>query len=96
MLAGMRNTFAKEELNDYLVVIDLTEPIAVKMTPEAKLSQALDEMVRHGVECVPVVKSKDTDEYTGMLEVGTVRRQISAMVLDKQHEADSKFALRAG
>lgn len=95
-LTGIRNTFATQELNSWLVALDLVEPVLVKVTPEAKLSQAFDEMIRHGVECIPVIASKDTDEYMGMLEAGVVRRQISAKVLDKQHEADSKFALRAG
>ncbi|MFH1371948.1 MAG: cation:proton antiporter [Planctomycetota bacterium] len=94
-LAGIRNTFATQELNSWLVALDLVEPILVKVTPEAKLSQALDEMVRHGVECIPVIASPDNDEYLGMLEAGTVHRQLIAQVLDKQHEADSKFALQA-
>jgi CBS domain-containing protein len=67
----------------------------VKVTPEARLSQALDEMVRYGVECAPVIASRDKEEYVGMLETEAVKRRISAMVLEKQHQADSKFALQA-
>jgi hypothetical protein len=96
MLAGIRNTFAKEELNDYLIELDLTEPIAAKMTPEVRLSQALAEMERHGIDCIPVIASQQDDKYVGVLENSAVRRQLSAKVLDKQHEADSKFALHAG
>jgi CBS domain-containing protein len=96
MLAGIRNTFAKEELNDYLVTLDLTEPIAVKMTPEVRLSQALAEMERHGIDCIPVIASQQDDKYVSVLENSAVRRQLSAEVLEKQREADSKFALRAG
>ncbi len=95
-LAGIRNTFAAQEINSWLVALDLVEPILAKVTPEVRLSQALDEMGRHGIDCIPVIASRENDEYVGMLEAGTVHRQLSAQVLDKQHEADSKFALRTG
>lgn len=94
-LAGIRNTFATQELNSWLVALDLVEPVISKVTPETKLSQALDDMNKHGVECAPVIASQQDNEYVGMLEVRAVHRQLSAHVLDKQHEADSKFALQA-
>jgi len=95
-LAGIRNTFAKGELNDWLVALDLAEPVTAKATPDVRLSQALEEMEQHGIECIPVISSQGDDEYVGMLEAAAVRRQLSAKVLDKQREADSKFAPRAG
>jgi CBS domain-containing protein len=94
-LAGIRNTFAKEELNEWLVALDLAEPAAAKVTPDVRLSQALVEMERKGIECVPVVASQQGGEYVGVLEGSAVRRRLSAKVLDKQREADSKFTMRA-
>ncbi|MCJ7728351.1 MAG: CBS domain-containing protein [Sedimentisphaerales bacterium] len=94
-LAGIRSIFASEELNDWLVAIDLAEPVVAKVTPDVRLSQALAEMERNGIECIPVTASQQDDEYVGVLESAAVYRQLSARVLAKQREADSKFGLRA-
>lgn len=94
-LAGIRNTFATQELNDWLIALDLAEPVITKVTPEVRLSQALEEMQLHGVDFLPVTGSAEDDKYIGALESTMLHRQLSAMVLAKQREADGKFGLRA-
>jgi CBS domain-containing protein len=93
-LEGIRNTFATQELNDWLIALDLAGPVIAKVTPEIRLSQALDEMQLHGVDFLPVIGSSEDAEYVGALESSAVRRQLSAMVLAKQREADGKFAMQ--
>ncbi len=95
-LDGIRNTFATQELNDWLVALDLAEPVITKVTPQIELSQALEEMKQHDIEFVPVVASNDSDEYVGVLDARGVHRRLSARILEKQREADSKFGLRMG
>jgi Kef-type K+ transport system membrane component KefB/predicted transcriptional regulator len=94
-LAGIRNTFATQELNDWLIALDLAEPVITKVTPEVRLSQALEEMQLHGVDFLPVTGSAEDDKYIGALESSALQRQLSAMVLARQRQADSKFGLRA-
>jgi Kef-type K+ transport system membrane component KefB len=95
-VTGIRNTFAKTELHDWLVAMDIAEPVAAKVTPEVRLSQALAVMEQNGIECIPVTASQQDDKYVGVLENAAVHRQLSAKVLEKQREADRKFGLRTG
>jgi len=88
-LAGIRNTFATQELNDWLVALDVAEPVIAKVTPEAALSEAL-ETIRHlDIEFLPVVTTGDGDKYVGILSLRSVRRRLSAEVLAKQKESDN-------
>ncbi len=88
-LEGIRNTFSTQELNDWLVALDVAEPVIAKVTPETALSEAL-ETIRHlDVEFLPVVTSSNDDKYIGILRQRAVHRRLSAEVLAKQKEADS-------
>ncbi|HUU20285.1 MAG TPA: cation:proton antiporter [Sedimentisphaerales bacterium] len=88
-LEGIRNTFSTQELNDWLVALDVAEPVIAKVTPETALSEAL-ETIRHlDVEFLPVVTSADSDKHVGILRQRSVRRRLSAEVLAKQKEADN-------
>ncbi|MBN2019643.1 MAG: cation:proton antiporter [Sedimentisphaerales bacterium] len=92
-LAGLRNTFATRGLNDWLIALDLAEPAAAKATPEVRLSEALESMQMHGIDFIPVTVSAEDDSYVGAIESAAVHRRISAQVLARQREADSKFGL---
>ncbi len=92
-LDGIRNTFSTQELNEWLVALDLAEPVVAKVTPEVALSKAL-ETIRHlDIEFLPVVTSGNGDKHIGILNLRTVRRRLSAEVLAKQKEADDMYAL---
>jgi Kef-type K+ transport system membrane component KefB len=93
-LAGIRNTFATQELNDWLIAMDLAEPVVAKVTPEVRLSKAFEEMELHGMDFIPVTVSTEDNQYAGVIESTAVHRQLSARVLAKQREADSKFGLQ--
>jgi CBS domain-containing protein len=88
-LHGIRNTFATQELNDWLVALDIMEPIITKVTPQMPLSQAFAKAKRCDVEYVPVVASDKDDTLTGLLDCPAVHRSLSAEVLSRQERADS-------
>ena len=88
-LDGIRNTFATQELNDWLVALDIMEPIIGKVTPDMALSDALEEIRKLNVEHVPVVASSKDDSFVGVLGDRAVRRSLSAEVLSRQQKADS-------
>lgn len=91
-LDDMRNTFATQELNDWLVALDIAEPIITKLTPEAALSESLEKMKRLGIEHAPVVESMQDDKFIGILDVVGVHRQLSAEILARQQQAESNYA----
>ncbi len=88
-LDGIRNTFATQELNDWLVALDLMQPIIAKVTPEVPLSDALEIAGAHETEYLPVVASPDDNKFTGVLDIPALRRWLSAEVLLRQQKADN-------
>ncbi len=88
-LDGIRNTFATQELNDWLVALDVMEPIIAKVTPDIALSEALERARRLDIEYLPVVASNEDDRFVGVLNRRVVSRSLSAEVLSRQQKADS-------
>ena len=88
-LHGIRNTFASQELNDWLVALDIMEPVIARTTPDTPLSEALQQAHRYNVEYLPVVRSPQDDTLAGLLDCPAVRRSLSAEVLARQKKADS-------
>jgi len=88
-LDGIRNTFATQELNDWLVALDIMEPVVCKIAPDVPLQQALQTRTKLDVEYVPVVSRAGDQTLKGVLSFPAVRRRISAEVLHKQRRADS-------
>jgi Kef-type K+ transport system membrane component KefB/predicted transcriptional regulator len=86
---GIRNTFATQELNDWLVALDVVEPVIARTTPDVPLSEALEETRRLDVEHLPVVASDGDEKFVGLLNCRAVRRSLSAEVLSRQQKADS-------
>ncbi len=88
-LDGIRNTFTTQELNDWLVALDIMEPLIAKVTPEVLLSEAFEQTKRLDIEHLPVVASREDDRFVGVLDCHSVRRSLSAEVLSRQQRADS-------
>ena len=88
-LDGIRNTFTTQELNDWLVALDIMEPLIAKVTPEVSLSEAFEQTKRLDIEHLPVVASREDDRFVGVLDCHSVRRSLSAEVLSRQQKADS-------
>jgi CBS domain-containing protein len=85
-LDGIRNTFAMQELNDWLVAFDIMEPIVARVMPDVALSEAFEKTKRLDVEHLPVVDSDG--RFVGVLNCRAVHRSLSAEVLARQQKAD--------
>jgi len=94
-LDGIRNTFATQELNTWLIALDLAEPIAEKVSPDTALAEALGRMRELGLEYAPVVDNEQGDRFLGVLSSSAVHRRLIAEVLARQQEADKKYGLGA-
>ena len=88
-LGNIRNTFATQELNDWLVALDIMEPVIATVTPDMPLSEALEKTRRLDIEHLPVVVSDEDNRFVGVLNCRGVRRSLSAEVLSRQQKADS-------
>ncbi len=88
-LDGIRRTFATQELNDWLVAMDIMEPVIIKVTPETALSEAFEKSRRLDIEHIPVTTSSEDDGFAGVLNCRAVHRQLSAEVLSRQQKADN-------
>ena len=88
-LDGIRNTFATQELNDWLVALDIVEPVIFKATPDVPLAEAFERSNHLDLEHLPVVTSNEDDGFIGVLNCRAVRRSLSAEVLSRQQKADS-------
>ncbi len=91
-LHGIRNTFANQELNDWLVALDIMEPIIARVTPQMPLSEAFEQAKRYDLEYLPVVTSEEDTTLVGLLDCPSVRRALSAEVLARQERADNIHA----
>ena len=92
-LGGIRNTFATQEINDWLVALDIAEPIVVKITPDIPLAEAFERIKHLDLGHLPVVSSEEDERFVGVLNCRAVRRSLSAEVLSRQQKADSMAQL---
>ena len=88
-LDGFRNTFATQELNDWLVALDIMEPVIARLTPAMPLPEAFEKTKRLDIEHIPVTVSSEDDKFVGVLNCRAVRRSLSAEVLSRQQKADT-------
>jgi Kef-type K+ transport system membrane component KefB len=93
-LEDIRNVIAAGELNDWLVALDIAEPVVDIATPDMALSKAIELMERSKIEYMLVVVSQQSKKYAGVLDSRAMYRQLGAEVISKQREADSMYALK--
>jgi Kef-type K+ transport system membrane component KefB len=91
-LDGIMNTFATQELNDWLVALDIAEPVSEKAVPQMPLSEAFEKAKEMDVEFLPAVAPDDAEKYVGILSVRSAHRRLAAEVLARQKEADGMYA----
>lgn len=88
-LNGIRNTFATQELHEWLVALDIMESIVARITPETPLSEAFQRAKSYNLDYLPVVQSEQDASLAGVLDCPAVHRSLSAEVLSRQRKADS-------
>jgi NhaP-type Na+/H+ or K+/H+ antiporter len=91
-LDGIRRTFSTQELNAWLVALDIAEPVIASVGPDVPLSDAFDKARRVRLEHLPVVDGKGGNTLLGVLDCQAVHRSLSAEVLSRQQKADSMHA----
>jgi Kef-type K+ transport system membrane component KefB len=87
-LHGIRNTFAARDLNDWLVALDIMEPVIATVTPSTPLADALEKARQSELDYLPVVSETD-NTFLGLLDGPAVHRLLSAEVLSRQEKADT-------
>jgi len=88
-LDGIRKTFATQELNDWLVALDITEPVTATVRPDMALSEAIEKAQQLDVEQLPVLTPGESEKLIGVLDIRGVHRRLHAEVLARQKAAGS-------
>jgi CBS domain-containing protein len=91
---SLRNTFTDQELHNWLVALDIAEPIVGKLTPQTPLSEAFETARHLDIEHFTVISSNEEDRFVGVLNCRAVRRRLSAEVLSRQQKADSMHGVQ--
>ncbi len=91
-LDGIRRTFSTQELNTWLVALDIAEPVVARIGPDIPLSEALDKARQMRLEHIPIVDGRGENTLLGVLDCQAVHRGLSAEVLSRQQKADSMHA----
>ena len=86
---SIRNTFTAGELHDWLIVLDVMEPIKATITPDMKLADALDAAKKVESEYLSVVNTKQESNFVGLLSSRLVHRQLSTQIMELHRQADS-------
>lgn len=87
---GVRNTFTTIEINDWLIALDIMEPIIAKTGKEVSLAKALKKSSDLDLMNLPVTDEEGV--YLGVINTRNVHRKISAILLEKQKESDALHA----
>lgn len=93
-LEGMRNAFATESASNWLVAIDVMEPVVMRVDEEMPLETCFEKADSLNANCAPVI-SREDGRFVGIIDFRRARRRLSGEVLSKQKEADFLYELEA-
>lgn len=88
-LNSVRDAIFYQEINEWLVALDIMEPIAETIEEKMPLSDALEKMKQLDTEFLLVCSADN--KYSGMLDQRKVIRHIDGEVLAKQKDADRMY-----
>ncbi|NIP50530.1 MAG: CBS domain-containing protein [candidate division Zixibacteria bacterium] len=91
-IEGIRNTLASTEVNEWLIALDIMEPVAGKTRSDVPLAEAIEKIEQYDLDYLPVVEG-DIDKFVGVLDSRSVRRALSTEVLARQKKSDEMHAL---
>ena len=89
-LDGVRNTFSTTGSNDWLIALDILEPITEKLAGDTSLSKALQKVEKLDIENLPVIS--EGDKLEGVFNVRKANRKVGAIFLEKQRQSDALHA----
>ncbi len=88
-IAGIKEMFASQDVAGWLLAVDVAEPAADKVKPDASLSDTLELMERYDLDFLPVMDKEEDNKLIGILDRDKTLRKISAEVLRRRKEADA-------
>lgn len=94
-LDGIRNTFMTQEINDWLIALDIAEPIIERISPQMPLEEAFGKSEKLNLDYIPVTISEEDKQFAGILNVRAAHRSLSTEVLSRQQKADNIHSIQA-
>ena len=91
-LDSLRNVLQSQEMSDWLIALDVAEPVIGKITPAMPLKQAFEYAVKMDIEHLPVVNNERENTVLGLLDVKAVYRFLTAEVLARHQKADRPWS----
>jgi len=88
-LSDLKQSFGAEGLTAWLVAFDLMRPAADTIDSSAPLTEAVTRMREQGLECLPVLASKDDPRLVGMIELRAISRKLSQEILRRHRLAEN-------
>ncbi|MCE5340368.1 MAG: cation:proton antiporter [Planctomycetaceae bacterium] len=85
-IPAIRETFAHQNVANWLLACDIAQPILDKTTADTPLADALEYMKKYDIEYMPVVSADDT--VTGEIKLRAVTRKIGAAIIKNQEKSD--------
>ena len=86
-MEGVRNTFTTQGINDWLIALDIMQPVIATTTPDTNLEKAIKKTKELDLEFMPVISEQQ--EFAGVVNLRSLYRKISAIILEKQKQADA-------
>ena len=86
-IAGIKDTFAYQQVADWLLACDVAQPVLDKTTAGTELFDAFEKMRKFELEYMPVVSDED-DELVGLLDLRLVNKKISAEILRREKASE--------
>lgn len=86
-LDGVRNTFTTSGSNDWLIALDILEPITEKVSADLPLSKALKKVEKLDFEDIPVLS--EDGKLKGVFNARKANRKVGAIFLEKQRQSDA-------
>lgn len=81
---GIRQAFRERQLSDWLVAMDLIEPVTESLTPDQPLDTAIEKTRRLDVNFLPVIDTENRNSLLGVLDARYARRKLSTELLKRQ------------
>ena len=86
-IAGIKDTFAYQQVADWLLACDVAQPVLDKTTAGTELLEALEKMRKFELEYMPVV-SDENEKLVGLLDRRLVNKKISAEILRREKASE--------
>ena len=85
----VKEAFATQAFQDWVLAYDLMEPAQDKTTPDTPLQDALERMRQFRLEYLPVVAGPEDDKLVGLIEQRSVNRALTEEIVRRHSLAES-------